>query len=124
MAYNSPHNLDAVHMTTATTSVGATPVTVYMIAPIKGRCLTFRGILRGAITTADGTITVNNVTKGTVIGTFTITQSGSAAGLMFSGTPTTFASSLVDLDDVISLVPSAASGATIGMDYKLAFRTF
>lgn len=124
MAYNSTHALDAVHQNAYTPSCGGTPVAAYAVSPIKGRLLTFRGILGGAITTADGTITVVNVTTGVTIGTFTVTQSGSAAGLMFSGAPTTFASSLVNLDDVISMTPSGASGASIPMHFKLAFRTF
>lgn len=124
MAYNSVHNLDAMHITAYSPSVGTTPVVAYVDTPVKGRLISFSGILRGAITTADGTITVTNVTTGVTIGTFTVTQSGSAAGLRFAGTPTTFASSLVSQNDVISITPSAASGASIGMDFKLVFRTF
>lgn len=124
MAYNSTHNLDTIYMTAFSSSVGGTPVTAYVASPMKGRLLIVDGVLRGAITTADGTITVTNVTTGVVWGTFTVTQSGSAAGLLFIGTPTTYASSIVNLNDVLSIVPSGASGATIGMDFKLAFRSF
>lgn len=124
MALNSVHNLDTVFTTVSTTSVGGTPVTAYTLSPLSGRLLTLHGILRGAITTADGLITVNNVTTGIVWGTMTITQSGSAAGISFTGTPTTYASSLVSVNDVLSLVPTLASGSTIGMDYRLSFRSF
>lgn len=124
MGYNSTHNLDTVKVTTFSSSVGGTPVIAYASTPTPGRLLQVSGILRGAITTADGLITVTNVTTGVVWGTFAITQSGSAAGQRFVGTPTNYASSLVSLDDVISLTPSLASGSTIGMDFQLAFRSF
>lgn len=124
MAYNSVHNLDTIFAHLFSSSVGGTPVAVYTDAPMKGRLLSVSGVLRGAITTADGTITVVNVTTGVTWGTFTVTQSGSAAGLRFAGTPTNYASSLCSLDDVFSVTPSGASGASIGMDFRLAFRSF
>lgn len=123
MAYNGTHNLNAIHKTTFSSSVGASPVIAYMNAPVKGTLRKITGILRGAITTADGLITVTNVTSGVTIGTFAVTQSGSAAGQIFTLSPT-YTNSLVAEDDVISLTPSLASGASIGMDFSLAFRTF
>lgn len=124
MAYNTPHNLDTIHITAYSPSVGATPITAYAEAAMAGRLLQVSGVLHGAITTADGLITVNNVTTGVVWGTFAVTQSGSAAGLRFVGTPTNYASSLVSLNDVLSIVPTLASGASIAMTFKLAFRSF
>lgn len=124
MPLSGTHNLNAVHKTVSTTSVGTTPVTSYMNAPFKGSIPKVTGILRGAITTADGLITINNVTTGTVIGTFAITPFAStAAGQLFSVVPT-YTASLVSQDDVLSIVPSLASGATIGMDFTVTFRTF
>jgi uracil phosphoribosyltransferase len=123
MPLSGAHNLNAIHKTAFSSSVGTTPVTAYMNAPVKGAIRKVTGILRGAITTADGLITINNVTTGGVVGTFAVTQSGSAAGQIFSLVPT-YTNSLVSEDDVLSIVPSLASGATIGMDFSVSFRTF
>lgn len=117
MALPNIHTLDTVHLTTYSPSVGGTPVVAYVRAPFRSTIKKFTGILRGAITTADGTITV--AVNGTTVGTFTITQSGSAAGQLFSGAPTTGALSNVNEDDIISFTPSAASGSSIGMDFSV-----
>ena len=114
------HVLSTEHITTYTPSCGASPVVAYARAPFRGAIRKFTGILGGAITTADGTITV--AVNGTTIGTFTVTQSGSAAGQLFSGAPTTVALSAINEDDVISFTPSGASGASIPMHYSVAIR--
>lgn len=114
------NTVNTVHLTSFSSSVGATPVVAYVRSPLRGKVLGFSGILRGAITTADGTITV--AVDGTTIGTITVTQSGSAAGQIFKGSPTTVALANVNEDDVISFTPSAASGASIGMDFSISIR--
>lgn len=124
MPLNPPHNLNAVHLSGYSPSVGATPVVVYVGAPFKGEIRKVTCILGGALTTADCTMTVANVTSGAAIGTFTVTQSGSAAGSFFSFVPTSYTNSLVTEDDVISCIPSGASGASIPAHFKFAFRTF
>lgn len=121
MALPNNHTLATQDLTAFSSSVGATPVVAYIRAPYRAKVLVFTGILRGAISTADGTITV--AVNGTTIGTFTITQSGSAAGQLFKGAPTTTALSFVNEDDVISFTPSGASGATVGMDFSVALRS-
>jgi hypothetical protein len=50
--------LNAFFLNAYTPSVGTTPVAAYMRVPERARLLNFFGILGGAITTADGTITV------------------------------------------------------------------
>lgn len=120
MALPNNRTFNSADLTTFSSSVGGTPVVAYVRAPFRAKVLCFTGILRGAITTADGTITV--AVNGTTIGTFTITQSGSAAGQLFKGNPTTVALSYVNEDDVISFTPSGASGTTIGMDFSVSFR--
>ena len=107
-------------LTADSPSVGATPVTVYMSAPFRGRLLGFAAILRGAITTADCTVTVANVTAGTTICTLILTQSGSAAGQLFKtpGLSVTVADA-----DVISITPSGASGSNVGADFRLTFQS-
>lgn len=118
----SPHTLNTLHLTAYTPSCGGTPIAAYIRAPFRARLLKFTGILGGAITTADGTVTVANVTQSTTIGTFTITQSGSAAGQLFSGEATTAALQNVNQDDVLSFTPSAASGSNIPMHFSAVLR--
>jgi len=91
-----------------------------MRVPERARLLNFFGILGGAITTADGTITV--AVNGTTVGTFTVTQSGSAAGQVFTGQTSTQLLSNVNEGDVISFTPSGASGASIPMHFSATFR--
>ncbi len=122
MALPSSRTFNTVDLTAYTPSVGASPVAAFVRVPTRGRVLKFSGILGGAITTADGTITVANVTQGTTIGTFAVPQAGSATGLLFSGAPSTVALSQCNEDDVLSLTPSGASGASIPMHFSIAMR--
>lgn len=120
MALPINHVLYTQHLTAYSPSAGASPVAAYIRVPFRGAIRKFTGVLGGAITIADGTITV--AVNGTTVGTFTVTQAGSAAGQLFSGAPTTNALSLVNEDDVISLTPSGASGASIPMHFSVAVR--
>lgn len=117
MSLPNVHTLDTIHLTTNSPSVGASPIVAYVRVPFRSTIKKFTGILRGAITTADGTITV--AVNGTTVGTLTVTQSGSAAGQLFSGATTTTDLSQVNEDDVISFTPSGASGSSIGMDFSV-----
>ncbi|MBN9601822.1 MAG: hypothetical protein J0G33_02705 [Afipia felis] len=120
MAYPNIHTLNTLHLTTNSPSVGTSPVVAYVRGPFRGKILKFTGVLRGAITTADGTITV--AVNGTTVGTIAVPQSGSAAGQLFVGSPTTNALAQVNEDDVISFTPSGASGSSIGMDFSVVVR--
>lgn len=122
MALPNNHPLHSRYLTAYTPSCGTTPVAAYVRCPTSGTIRGFSGILGGAITTANGTITLVNVTTGSTIGTFTVIQSGSAAGQLFSGSPSTTAVSGVTEDDVISITPSAASGTTIPMHFQITIR--
>jgi|GEM_PF-1305873 len=122
MALPGNHTLNTINLTAYTPSCGASPVAAYFRVPFRSTIRRFTGILGGAITTADGTITVTNATQGATVGTFTVTQSGSAAGQLFSGAPTTVALSQVNEDDVLVFTPSGASGASIPMHFSLVIR--
>lgn len=122
MSLPTNHPFNTINLTGYTPSCGGTPVAAYMRAPARGKIRKFTGILGGAITTADGTITVTNATQSTTVGTFTVTQSGSAAGQLFSGTPNSDAVASVNEDDVLVLTPSGASGASIPMHFSLSIR--
>jgi hypothetical protein len=56
----------------------------------------------------------------TTLATFAVTQSGSAAGQLFSAVPPSPA--YLNEDDVIVLTPSGASGASIPMHFSVAVR--
>jgi hypothetical protein len=112
------HTLNSGDLTAYTPSCGAAPVPAYIRAPFRSRLLKVTGILGGAITAANATITVT--VNGTSVATFTVTQSGSAAGQLFSivlPSPT-----YLNEDDVIALTPSGASGTSIPMHFSVAVR--
>jgi hypothetical protein len=110
--------LNTADLTAYTPSCGASPVTAYVRAPFRARLLKLAGILGGAITTADGTITAT--VNAVPVASFTVTQSGSAAGQLFSVIP---ASPIyLNEDDVIALTPSGASGASVPMHFSIAIK--
>ena len=53
------HTLNTIDLTTYTPSCGTAPVVAYIRVPFRCRLLKATGILGGAITTANGTITVS-----------------------------------------------------------------
>jgi hypothetical protein len=112
------HTLNTTDLTAYTPSCGASPVAAYIRAPFRCRLLKATGILGGAITTADGTVTIS-VNAATVT-TFAVTQAGSAAGQLFSAVPAS--PTYLNEDDVIVLTPSGASGASVPMHFSVAVR--
>jgi hypothetical protein len=112
------HTFTTIDLTAYTPSCGASPVAAYVRVPFRCRLLKASGVLGGAITTADGTVTVS--ANGTTLTTFTVTQAGSAAGQLFKATPASPA--YLNEDDVIVLTPSGASGAAIPMHFSVAVR--
>jgi hypothetical protein len=121
MSLPGNHTLTTTDLTGYTPSCGATPVAAYIRAPFRCRLLKVTGILGGAITTADGTVTAsaNSVT----LATFAVPQSGSAAGQLLSVVPPSPV--YLNEDDVIVLTPSGASGASgtsVPMHFSIAVR--
>lgn len=112
------HTLNTTDLTAYTPSCGASPVSAYVRVPFRCRLLKATGILGGAITTADATVTVS--ANATTLATFTVTQAGSAAGQLFGATPPSPA--YLNEDDVIVLTPSGASGTAIPMHFSVAVR--
>jgi hypothetical protein len=118
MSLPGVHTLNTIDLTAYTPSCGTAPVAAYIRVPFRCRLLKAIGILGGAISTANGTITVS--VGSTTLSTFTVTQAGSAAGQLFSVTlpsPT-----YLNEDDAIVLTPSGASGASVPMHLSVAVR--
>jgi hypothetical protein len=105
-------------LTAYTPSCGASPVAAYIRVPFRCRLSKVAGVLGGAITTADGTITVS--ANATTLATFTVTQAGSAAGQLSSVVPPS--PTYLNEDDVIVLTPSGASGTSIPMHFSISVR--
>jgi hypothetical protein len=118
MSLPGNHTLNTTDLTAYTPSCGATPVAAYIRAPFRCRLLKVAGILGGAIATSDGAVTVS--ANSSTLASFTVTQSGSAAGQIFSAIPPSPA--YLNEDDVIVLTPSGASGASIPMHFSVAVR--
>jgi hypothetical protein len=71
-------NINKAYLTVSIVDV-STPETVYLYVPFNGTLNKVSSVLQNAITVADSLITVKDH-SGATAGTFTITQSGSAAG--------------------------------------------
>ncbi len=110
--------LNTADLTAYTPSCGASPVAAYARAPFRSRLLKVAGILGGAITTADGTITV--AVNGANVASFAVPQSASAAGQLFSVVPAS--PTYLNEDDVIVLTPSGASGASVPMHFSITVK--
>jgi len=118
MSLPNVHTLNTTDLTAYTPSCGTSPVPAFIRAPFRSRLLKATGILGGAITTANATVTIT--VNGTSVASFTVAQSGSAAGQLFSVTvpsPT-----YLNEDDVIALTPSGASGTSIPMHFSITVR--
>jgi hypothetical protein len=112
------HTLNTIDLTAYTPSCGSSPVAAFIRVPFRCRLLKATGVLGGAITTSDGTVTVS--VNSSAVTTFAVPQSGSAAGLLFSSVPAS--PTYLNEDDVIALTPSGASGAAVPMHFSIAVR--
>ena len=118
MSLPGVHTLNTIDLTAYTPSCGTSPVAAFIRVPFRCRLLKATGILGGAITTSDGTITV--AANSSTVTTFSVPQSGSAAGQLFSSVPAS--PTYLNEDDVISLTPSGAAGASVPMHFSVAVR--
>src|SRR6185437_2061782 len=118
MPLTGNHTLSTIDLTGYTPSCGTAPVAAYIRAPFRCRLLKVTGILGGAITTADGTVTASS--NSVTVGSFAVPQAGSAAGQLFSVVPPS--PTYLNEDDVIVLTPSGASGRSIPMHFSIAVR--
>lgn len=121
MALPTNHDFGSIHVGAYSGSIGSSPVAVYARSPVAGTLKKITMVSGGAITVADCTLTVKNETTSTTLGTFTYTQSGSAAATLVSYTPDTAAHAAVSQDDVISVTPSGATGSSVPGHFAFAF---
>lgn len=112
------HTLNTIDLTAYTPSCGSSPVAAFIRVPFRCRLLKATGILGGAITTSDGTVTIS--VNSSTVATIAVPQSGSAAGQLFSSVPAS--PTYLNEDDVIALTPSGASGASVSMHLSIAVR--
>lgn len=129
MTFNPPknHPLNSAFPTAYTPSVATAPVAAYFRAPFRGSIRKLAIILGGAITTANLTLTVTNLTQNITVGTVTVPFAASAAGTIVTaddagGFPTNVTDAQVNEDDVIVVTPSGSTGASIPAEISLEFR--
>lgn len=98
-------------------SIGATPLSGYVVVPMGGMLIVTKVTPYGVITTADCTLTLSVFPQGvaanavTIGGTVTVPVSGAAAGTIATVRHTT--NRKLWRDDVIKITPAGASGAAI-----------
>jgi hypothetical protein len=90
----------------------STPGSAFVVAPFRGTIKRAHSVIYNAITVANSvwTMEINNVAVTGV--SVTVTQSGSAAGDVDSGTPTSLATSRVNEGDRIEFVSDGGSTTT------------
>jgi hypothetical protein len=105
------HVFQEIRVFAHSSSVGGTPIAAYALAPCQGTIIRVGGVINGAITTSDCSVTV--AVNGTALtpAFFTIPFTASAAGSNAELVPT--GGNTVNEDDYISFTPANASGATI-----------
>ena len=125
MALPVPHPLDEETFSTATQSMGGTPLAAVIRVTFRGQISRLGAVAHGTFTT-DNSIAVAIITPvagGTAPGAgtavsgspMTLTASNSAAGTSTSMVPT--ANTFVNEGDMIVFTPSGSTGTTIGATY-------
>ena len=72
---------------TSLPTIGSGAATAYFVAPFKFQVLLVQAVLNGALASANGTLTFSIGSTAITGGAITLTQAGSAAGSVFSATP-------------------------------------
>lgn len=121
MALPGNHTIKTLHLTAYCASVGATPSAAYLRIPFRCQILKVTSVLGGAITTANASVAAA-LNGGSASFTHTIVQSGSAAGQLDSTVPAS--NVYANEDDVLSLTPSGAGGASIPAYFSVVVRQY
>lgn len=109
MALPKVHRFTNKRLMGSVASVSSTSL-IYLPSPISGQVIEVGAVLGSVASTADATVTTNINGTAITTGVVTITQSGSAAGNLFTANPTA-ARSVVE-GDIIGFVFSGTG--TVG----------
>lgn len=120
MALPSNHRFRDTTSGANCTSIGGTPVAVYIRVPYRGAITKVGCVAQGAITTADATMAFALNGSANTAGNFTLPVAGAAAGQIATAIPT--AQIYVQEDDVVTFTPSGASGTTIPAHFFIVVR--
>jgi hypothetical protein len=105
-----------------TASVGASPVTAWTTAPIKGTLIRVYGVLEGTITTASAAVAVKiNGGSDLTGGGFSLAVGAAGTGSSFEFNPMSVGTGISE-GDFISFTPSSASGANIPATFQAVIR--
>lgn len=109
MALPTPHPLNEKIVWAYAADISAAS-SAFAVAPVRGKIVKMGSVIYNAITGADSAVT--SKIAGTLItgGSWTITQSGSAAGDVDTAVPT--AANFVNEDDNIEFISDGASSTT------------
>jgi hypothetical protein len=120
MALPATHRFRDQIIRMKTTSVGGTPVACYGRVPFRGTVTLVAAIVEGTITTADCTVAfaLNGVAN--TAGNLTIPVAGAATPQTAKAVPSALI--YVFEDDLITLTPSGASGASIPCNFEVVIR--
>jgi len=94
----------------------STAGSAFMVAPCRGRIVRAYSVLRNAITTTNGTWTIE-INGVAVTGTATVAHSGSAAGTVDTLEPTALSTTYVKEGDTIEIVVAGESDTTCITDF-------
>jgi hypothetical protein len=116
---NEPNNERVV--TAKTASVASSPVAAYCVAPVKGRIARTYAVIEGAIIgTAAIAVAING---GASFGALAV-AAGGAGTAGSDAPPDTGGQAEVQEGDVISFMPSGATGASIPATFHAVIRKF
>lgn len=95
----------------------STASSAFVASPWRGRIVRYYSCIQNAITTADGSVSLE--INGTAVtgSTITVTQSGSAAGDVDSATPT--AANYVNEGDTIEIITTGACDTTCITEFTI-----
>jgi hypothetical protein len=118
MALPQNQPLDRVYLSAYMADVSAAS-SAWVASPVRGYIKRIRGILHGAITGADSTITAEiNGTAITGI-SITVANTSSAAGDSYSDEPTALSTSFVNPGDDIEIISNGNSSTTMPMSWTV-----
>lgn len=123
MALQENQTIDRVYLSANLVDI-STASSAFVVSPVRGRIVKAWSVIYGAITSADAVWTME--INGTAITgvSVTVANSGSAAGDVDSGTPTSETTNRVNPGDTIEFVSDGASSTAIAATFVVAIDVF